>query len=68
MNPIMQRLNNQSNPFQQFQQFQQFAKNMSPEEAKKMIEQKLQSGEISRQQFESAKQQAQQFAQMFGLK
>ena len=77
MNPIMQTLNRSgqvkmpmrsNDPFQMIQQFQQFAKNMSPQQAQKMIEQKLQSGEITPQQLESAKHQAMQFAKMLGIK
>jgi hypothetical protein len=58
----------QNNPMRMLQQFQQFAKGMSPQQAQQMIMQKVQSGEISQAQFENAKQQAQQFAKMFGLK
>lgn len=69
-NPIMQALNQkqQSNPLQVLQQFQQFAKGMTPQQAQSLIMQKLNSGEISRQQFDNAKQQAQQFANLFGIK
>ena len=74
-NPIMQRLNHNAptpkpanNPMQLLQQFQQFAKGMSPQQAQQIIMQKLNSGEISREQFENAKQQAQAFANMFGIK
>ena len=74
-NPIMQRLNRNvpsprtgNNPMQLLQQFQQFAKGMSPQQAQQIIMQKLNSGEISKEQFENAKQQAQAFANMFGIK
>lgn len=73
MNPIMQMLNrntsqNQNNPFQIMQQFQQFTKGMTPQQAQQIIMQKINSGEISKEQFEAAKQQAQNFANMFGMK
>ena len=58
----------QNNPMQMFQNFQQFAKTMNPQQARQLIEQKLKSGEISQQQFENAKRQAQQFANLFGIK
>ena len=74
-NPIMQRLNHNAptpktgnNPMQLLQQFQQFAKGMSPQQAQQIIMQKLNSGEISKEQFENAKRQAQAFANMFGIK
>lgn len=73
MNPIMQMLTrntsqNQNNPFQIMQQFQQFVKGMTPEQAQQIIMQKINSGEISKERFEEAKQQAQNFANMFGMK
>ena len=58
----------QNNPVQMLQQFQQFAKGMTPQQAKQLVEQKLQSGEITQQQLENARRQAQQFASMFGIK
>ena len=75
-NPMLQRLNRigqpgmtpSNNPMQIFQQFQQFAKGMSPQQAQQIIMQKLNSGEITKEQFENAKQQAQAFANMFGIK
>lgn len=73
MNPIMNMLNrntsqNQNNPFQILQQFQQFTKGMTPQQAQNFIMQKINSGEISKERFEEAKQQAQNFANMFGMK
>lgn len=73
MNPIMQMLNrntsqNQNNPFQILHQFQQFAKGMTPQQAQQIVLQKINSGEISKERFEEAKQQAQNFANMFGMK
>ena len=75
-NPMLQMLNRsgqqrptvQSNPVQMLQQFQQFAKGLSPQQAQNIIQQKLNSGEISRVQFESAKQQAQTMASVLGIK
>lgn len=73
MNPIMQKLNQksqltQNNPLQMLQQFQQFAKGMTPEQAQNMILQKMNSGEISKEQFEDAMKKAKQFSNMFGIK
>lgn len=42
-------------------QFKKFAQGMTPKKAEKIINQKLQSGEMSREQFESLKKQAQDF-------
>lgn len=58
----------QSNPFQMISQFQQFAKGMTPQQAQNILQQKLQSGELSQQQFDNLKEQAQQFSKMFGIK
>ncbi len=75
-NPIMQKLRHigqpgkttPNNPMQLLQQFRQFARGMSPQQAQQIITQKLESGEISKEQLENAKQQAQAFAKMFGIK
>lgn len=58
----------QNNPMQLINEFQKFAKGMTPEKAKQIIEQKIQNGEISSQQFEQMKQQAIQFSKMFNIK
>lgn len=58
----------QNNPMQLINKFQKFAKEMTPEKAKQIIEQKIQNGEISSQQFEQMKQQAIQFSKMFNIK
>ena len=63
-----QKQQTQNNPFQMISQFQQFARGMSPQQAQNILYQKLQSGEMSQQQFDNLKQQAQQFSKMFGLK
>ena len=75
MNPILKMLNRnlqlnqqtQNNPLNMFQQILRLSKNMTPQQAQQIINQKVQSGEINQQQFEQAKQQAQQIVRMFGI-
>ena len=57
-----------NNPFQMIKQFQEFAKGMTPQKAEEIIKQKLQSGEMSQQQFESLKSQAIEMSKMLGIK
>lgn len=71
-NPMLQQLNRgrtpslmQNNPLQMLSQLKQFAKGMSPQQAEQIVRQKLQSGEMSQQQFESLKQQAQELSNLF---
>lgn len=42
-------------------QFKKFAQNMNPAKAEEIVKQKLQRGEMSKEQFESLKKQAQDF-------
>lgn len=73
-NPILQMLTAQpqnhptNNPLQLIRQFQEFSKSMTPQRAEEIVKQKLQTGEMSQQQFEQLKNQAQQMAQMLGMK
>ena len=55
------------NPLQMMQDFQKFASGMTPEKARKQVEQLLTSGKMSRQQFQQLQQQAKQLMQFFGL-
>ena len=55
------------NPFQMMQEFQKFASGMTPEKARKQVEQLLTAGKLSRQQFQQLQQQAKQLMQFFGL-
>ena len=73
MNPILHQIKTtptqqQSNPLQMINQFQQLASKMTPEQAQQMVLQKLNSGEITEQQFSNAVQQARQFAAFLGKK
>ena len=65
MNPILQNLNqSQGNMFQMLNNFKQFVKGgITPQKAKSIVEQKLNSGEISQTQLNSALQKAQSFIQ-----
>ena len=48
-------------PLQMIAQFKKFAQGMNPAKAEEIVKQKLQSGEMSKEQFESLKKQAQDF-------
>lgn len=50
-----------NNPMQMMQQFQQFAKGMTPQGAKTQVEQLLQSGKMTQDQFQQFSQMANQF-------
>lgn len=58
----------QNSPFEMFNKFKEFAKGVTPQQAEETIKKKLESGEISKQQFENLVSQAKRFGQMFGLK
>lgn len=67
MNPLynqMQQQVPQNNLFQRFQQFRQSFQG----DPKQQVQQLLNSGKISQQQYDRAVQMAQQFQQMFNLK
>lgn len=62
-NPIMQMLNQktqpmQNNPLQMIQQFNEFKKQMQGKNPQTMVEELIKSGRMSPQQFEQLKQQA----------
>lgn len=62
-NPMLQRLNRQpmqENPANMLQQFQAFRRQIAGRDPKAMVEEMLQSGKMSRQQFEQLSQQAKQ--------
>nr|DAQ47701.1 MAG TPA: hypothetical protein [Caudoviricetes sp.] len=68
-NPMSQYLKSTSkspmpsnNPMQMFSKFRKFAQGMTPQDAKAEVERLLQSGQMSQQQFEQLKQQAESFA------
>lgn len=56
----MQQTMQSNNPIQMMQQFQQFAKGITPQGAKAQVEQLLQSGQMSQQQFQQLSQMANQ--------
>lgn len=67
-NPMSQYLKSTSkspmpnnNPMQMFFEFRKFAQGMTPQDAKAEVERLLQSGQMSQQQFEHLKQQAESF-------
>ncbi len=49
-----------NNPMQMMQQFQKFAKGITPQGAKEQVEQLLQSGQMSQEQFQKLSQMANQ--------
>ena len=53
----------QSNPLAMMQEFQKFRRSITPEGAKQRVQELLQSGKMSQQQFEQLQQQAQMFSQ-----
>lgn len=67
-NPMNQLLKNTSklampnNPILMLAEFRKFAQGMTPQNAKAEVEKLLQSGQMSQQQFEELKQQAESFA------
>ncbi len=62
-NPIMQALNQNAgqvnNPFELMRQFQEFKKNMAGKNPQAMVQELLNSGQMSQTQFEELKKQAQ---------
>ena len=66
-NPIMSMLHQQMkpNPTDMISQFQQFRQQFTPENAKAIINQKLQSGEISQQQLDQAIERARGMMNLF---
>lgn len=68
-NPMNQFLKNtlksatpSNNPMQMLSEFRKFAQGMTPQGAKAEVERLLQSGQMTQQQFEQLKQQAESFA------
>lgn len=51
-----------NNPMQILSEFRKFAQGMTPQGAKAEVERLLQSGQMSQQQFEKLKNQAENFA------
>ncbi len=51
-----------NNPMQMLSEFRKFAQGMTPQGAKAEVERLLQSGQMTQQQFEQLKQQAESFA------
>lgn len=67
-NPMMQMLmgsgnRNPNNPLAMVSEFRKFAANMTPQKAQEQIEQLLSSGQMTHEQFNQLKQQAQSFMQ-----
>lgn len=62
-NPIMQALNQNAgqvnNPFELMRQFQEFKKNMAGKNPQAMVQELLNSGQMSQTQFEELQKQAQ---------
>lgn len=64
MNPILSRLAQQApaqqlnNPMNMIQQFAEFKKQMAGKDPQAIVQQMLQSGQMSQQQFDQLKQQA----------
>lgn len=56
---------NNGNPLQLMAQFREFSRNMNPAKAQQIIQQKLQSGEMSQEQFSQLQQQAAAFMRLF---
>ena len=63
MNQLYNRLNPQQTP-----QLLQFLKQTNPQQAKAQLEQMIQSGQVSSQELNNLKQQAQAIATTLGLK
>ena len=66
MNPLYNEMQN-NQPGNMFQRFQQFRKSFKGD-PQEQIQQLLNSGRVSQQQYNQAVQMAQQFQRMFGIK
>lgn len=64
-NPMIQMLQQNAkslnNPLAMLMEFRKFAAGMTPQRAKKQVEQMLQSGKMNPQQFQQLQQQAKEF-------
>lgn len=66
-NPLLASLQKQTapqqpaNPLQMLAEFRRFASGITPQQAQAKVEELLQSGQMSQEQFESLKKQAQDF-------
>ena len=60
---LVQNPQMQNNPLAMMQEFNKFRRSITPEGAKQRVQELLQSGQMSQQQFEQLQQQAQTFAQ-----
>lgn len=66
-NPLLASLQKQTapqqpaNPLQMLAEFRRFASGITPQQAQAKVEELLQSGQMSQEQFESLKKQAQNF-------
>ena len=69
-NPLLASLQKQTapqqpaNPLQMLAEFRRFAASMTPQQAQAKVEELLQSGQMSQEQFETLKKQAQDFIRM----
>lgn len=67
VNPLLASLQKQTapqqpaNPLQMLAEFRRFAAGITPQQAQTKVEELLQSGQMSQEQFESLKKQAQDF-------
>lgn len=64
MNPLFNQMQPQNNFMQRFQQFQQMFRG----DPRQQVQQLLNSGKVSQQQYNNAVQMAQQFQRMMGVK
>lgn len=64
-NPILQAMRTSGLPNNPMAMMQQFKQQMQGKDPQKMVEQMLASGQMSQQQFEQLKQQAEQFKGIF---
>lgn len=66
VNPLNQFLpqsqNRPNNPISMISKFREFAAGMTPDSARKQVEQLLASGQMSQEQFNQIKSQAQEFS------
>ena len=68
MNPLFEQMqNNQGGTNGMLQRFQQFRQNFKGD-PQQQVQQLLNSGRVSQQQYNQAVQMAQQFQRMFGIK
>lgn len=71
-NPLMDvfrpRTSRGNNPMELLAEFRQFARGMTPQQAQQQVQQLLQSGRMSQQQYQELQRQAKGFMDFLGIR